>query len=103
MDPDKQKLDEIYRLERENNRMLHTMRRNAFWGSIIRWVVYIVIFVLAPLYVYNTYVAPVMQSFQHAVDRVNGTSTKVEAQFSGIQDMWREFESKFTGATTTTK
>ena len=46
------KLEEILRLTKENNRMLHKMRRSAFLGGLfkfIMWAAFIIIPLLAPV------------------------------------------------------
>ena len=39
-------LQEVLRLTKENNKMLHKMRRNAFWGGVIKFVLYAVVFLI---------------------------------------------------------
>ena len=59
--PEGGNLQEIYRLTKENNQMLHAMRRNAFLGGLFKFIFYAVVFIALPAWVYITYLAPVMQ------------------------------------------
>ena len=93
--PDDKKQEELLRLTKENNRMLHAMRRNAFIGGVIKFLLYITLFVLAPLWLYATYLAPLVQSMNQAINQMQGTGAKVQADFSSFQNAWKQFEAKF--------
>jgi hypothetical protein len=95
-------LRETYRLSLENNKMLHKMRRNAFWGGIIKFAFYFLILVVAPLWLYSAYLAPLVQSVQDTVSQVEGTNAKVQAQFGSLQDTWKQFQSKLPSFGSTT-
>lgn len=91
---DDQMLRETYRLTLENNRMLHKMRRNAFWGSIIHFIVYAAL-LAAPIWFYLSYLAPVVDRMFNTVQQMQGTGAQASAQFTQLQDMWKQFEEKF--------
>ena len=91
---DEQMLQEIHRLTKENNRMLHAMRRNAFWGGLLKFVIYAAL-LLAPIWFYQVYFAPVVNSMLQTQQQLQGTGAKVQAQFGSLQDAWKQFESKF--------
>ena len=81
------------------------MRRNAFWGGIIRAIVYIAL-LLAPIWLYYSYLAPVVDKMFASVQQIQGTSAEAQAQFSGLQDAWKQLQSKIPGfkpSTTTTQ
>ena len=88
------KLEDILRLTRENNRMLHAMRRNAFIGGIMRFVVWAVLIVL-PLWLYMQYVAPVMESTLAAMQQIQGSGAAVQGQFEGIQGAFEKLRAQF--------
>ena len=88
-------LQEMYRLTKENNKMLHKMRRNAFWGGIIKFVVYIVLFVVVPWWLYMTYLAPVLESTMRTMNQIQGTGAKAQAQFGSFQEMLQQLQQKF--------
>ena len=86
-------LQETYRLSLENNRLLHKMRRNAFWGGIIRTIVYAAL-LAAPIWFYLSYLAPVVDKMFAEVQAMQGTSVQAQSQFSQMQQAWQQFESK---------
>ena len=87
-------LRETYRLSQENNRMLKAMRRGAFWGGLVRIGIY-ALMLLVPFWFYLTYVAPVVNQMMQTVEKIQGTGAQAQAQFSGFQEAWREFQEKF--------
>lgn len=97
MDPMHGEQQEIYRLVKENNHMLHKMRRNALWGGIFKFIFWAVIFI-APLWFYMTYLAPVVQDMVKTVEQVQGTSAKAQAQFGSFQEMLKQLQQKFPSA-----
>lgn len=70
-------LQETYKLARDNNRMLHAMRRNAFLGGIVKLVTWAVL-IIAPIWFFITYLSPVLNN---AVSTLN----QVQGQVEGIQ------------------
>lgn len=58
MDADiKKLLEQNLQITKNNNRMLRTMRRNAFYGTVIR-ILFFIIILGVPTYIYFTYLAP---------------------------------------------
>ena len=94
MDPEQGQQREIYRLVRENNKMLHSMRRNAFWGGVIKFLLYAVLFVALPWWLYMTYLEPVVKSTMQTMNQIQGTGAKAEAQFGSFQEMLKQLQSK---------
>lgn len=86
MDPNGQKLEEVYRLVHENNRMLHKMRRNAFWGAIFKIIMWAA-FIGVPIWLYFTYLFPIMESMMGTFEQIQGTSAETQAQFGGLQEL----------------
>ena len=91
---DADKLDDLLRLTRENNRMLHAMRRNAFIGGLLRFVVWVALLVI-PLWLYMHYVAPVMESTLNAMQQIQGGSAAAQAQFDGMQAAVEKIRAQF--------
>lgn len=91
---DRQMIEETSRLVKENNRMLRSMRRNAFLFGIIKFIFYILILVVAPLWIYSTYLAPLVQSAQQTLNQVQGTGAKAQIQLNSFEDTLKQFESK---------
>ncbi len=84
----------MYRLTKENNRMLHAMRRNAFWGGLIKFIIYS-LFLLAPIWFYMTYLDGAVQSMLKTINQMQGTGAKAQTQFGDFSQMLKDFQSKF--------
>ena len=89
---------EMYRLTKENNKMLHKMRRNALWGGIIKFLLYAVLFLALPLWLYATYLEPVLASTMRTMNQIQGTGAKAQAQFGSFQEMLQQLQQKFPSA-----
>lgn len=102
--PEHNLLQETYRLSLENNKMLRKMKRNAFWGGIIRTIVYAAL-LAAPLWFYLSYVGPVVDRMMNQVQQIQGTSVAAQTKFSEFESAWDQFKAKLpgmgSGATTT--
>ena len=92
---DEQKFEEMFRLAKDNNRMLRSMRRNAFWGGIIKFILYIVIFVALPLWLYMTYLAPIVESMTKTMEQIQGTGAQAQAQFGNFQEILKQLQDRF--------
>ena len=86
-------LDEILRLTKENNKMLHSMRRNAFLGGIMKVVIYAA-FIIIPAWLYLQYLAPVVQQFLTTMNQVQGTGVKAQTQMADWQKTLQELQAK---------
>ena len=87
---DNQMLRETHQLAKENNKMLHAMRRNAFIGGLVRLIVWAVL-IIAPIWFYMQYLAPVVDSMMETYEQIQGTSVQARAQFSQFQDFLKRF------------
>lgn len=85
-------LRETYRLSLENNKLLHKMRRSAFWGGIIKLVLYVGLLVVVPFWLYMTYLAPVVDQMLNTVEQIQGTGARASAQFDSVQALWQQFQ-----------
>ncbi len=79
-------IEETYRLAKDNNRMLHAMRRNAFLGGILKFAFWIIVVVVLPLWLYVTYLAPLLENAMETMEKVQGTGAQAEAQFADFQN-----------------
>ena len=95
--PPNEDLKELLRLTKDNNHMLHAMRRNAFWGGIIKFVLYALVLVAAPLWLYATYIMPIMQEMLGTYQQIQGTGARAQAQFSDFQNLLKKFQNPFSG------
>jgi uncharacterized oligopeptide transporter (OPT) family protein len=94
MEYDHDTLEDILRLTRENNRMLHAMRRNAFLGGIVRFIVWAALIVI-PLWLYMQYLAPVMDSMMNTMQQIQGTGAQAQAQFGDLSDTFKKLQAQF--------
>ena len=94
MEVNDQTLTEILRLTQENNRMLRKMRRSALWSGLIKFILYLLIFVVAPLWLYTVYLAHVVESMTKTINQIQGTGARAEAQFSDFERMWKDLQTK---------
>ena len=85
------KLDELMRVTKENNRMLHAMRRSAWLGGLFKLVMWVA-FIILPLWLYMQYLAPMMQGMLESYQELQGTGAKAQAQFSGLQEALQKFQ-----------
>jgi hypothetical protein len=85
-------LREILQLVRENNKMLHSMRRNAFLGGLFKFIIYAILFA-TPIWFYMTYISGSVDKLLAAVDKLNGTTAAVQTNFSGFEAAMQNIES----------
>ncbi len=90
---DENLLRETYRLSLENNKMLHRMRRNAFWGGIVKTIVYAAL-LAAPIWFYLSYMAPIVDKMLNTIQQVQGTGAQAQVQLNSFQDAWKQFQEK---------
>ncbi|MEY4747031.1 MAG: hypothetical protein RLZZ416_80 [Candidatus Parcubacteria bacterium] len=96
MDPDKQMLQEAYRLVKENNHMLHAMRRNAFIGGVLKLLLYAAL-LFVPFWFYMTYLNGVVQQMLQAMQQLQGTGAKAQMQVSDLGKTWKDLQDKLPG------
>jgi hypothetical protein len=84
MDPDTQRqLDEIQVLAKDNNRMLHAIRRDQWFGFVGRLIFWAIVLAL-PFYLYQQYLQPIIGKVTEATgiktSGVLGLPTSAEVQ-----------------------
>lgn len=95
--PDRETIQEIYRLARENNRMLHAMRRNAFFGGIFRFIMYAA-FLILPIWFYQQYLSATVMEIQKSLQQMQGTGSQAQSQLQGLQDALKKVEQYLPGS-----
>lgn len=93
-DLDRTQVEQILRLVKDNNRMLHAMRRNAWLGGIFKLIVWAAI-VIVPFWLYMQYLAPIVGSMMDTMEKLQGTGAQAQAQFSDINDALKGLRDKF--------
>lgn len=96
MEMDHESIQETLKLTRDNNRMLHSMRRNAFLGGIFKVVLWAA-FIIVPGYFYYLYLAPVMQQMLATMNAAQKGGAQAQVQIQNFQDMIKNLESKIPG------
>src|SRR5271165_4964250 len=85
-------IHETLRLVRENNQMLHAMRRNAFLGGIFKFILYIILFA-APIWFYMTYLNTSVENLINLLNKAQGTTATVQNNFAGFEEAIKNIES----------
>lgn len=96
-DLDRSQTEQLLKLVKENNRMLHAMRRNAWLSGFFKLLVWAA-FILIPLWLYMQYLAPVMGSMLKTMDqlqRMQGSGTQMQAQFSDMNAALQKLRAQF--------
>lgn len=88
------KLDEVLKLSRENNRMLRAMRRNAFLGGILKFLMYAA-FIIVPLWFLQPYLATLtatLDQLQKMNSQIQSGGTQAQVQLQSLQDALKKAE-----------
>lgn len=87
------KLEEIYQLVRQNNKLLRSMKRRAFWGTIFKLVLYAIMLGI-PVFLYFTIFQPIIsdllgtvQQFQAAGQQIQSSGASAVLQLQGLGDL----------------
>ncbi len=87
-------LRETYRLTLENNKILHKMRRSAFFGRIFTLLFYALL-IVAPLWLYVQYMAPIVEKMLQTVQQIQGTGAQAQAEFASFQELFEQIQERF--------
>ena len=85
-------IDEVYKLVKENNRMLKAIRRDAFIGGIVKAVFWVVVVVILPYLFYVTYLEPYVQQMTAAYTETQGDIDSFKAKLEGLPDFQKLLE-----------
>ena len=105
MDPNRDMLNDIFKMTKENNQMLHSMRRSALISKILKLIV-ILAFTGVSWWFYLTFVAPVVMTMLNTMNQIQGTGAQAQVQISQFQDMLKGWQDKlpaFMHSATSTK
>ena len=75
---DEEKINEIYELVKENNKLLKAEKRLRTISRILR-IIWVIIVVAVPVWVYYTYIAPTIGSLQENLATLQALSQKSPA------------------------
>lgn len=79
-------------LTKENNKLLRKMRRSAIFGGLLK-IIWIAIIIGVPVYLYFTFIAPILdqvlgaaQAVQEVGSKVEGLQGQLQNQLQGVQE-----------------
>ena len=93
-------LRETYRLAKENNKMLHAMRRSAFLSGLLKLIVWGALIII-PYWLYLQYLAPQLNQLMNTMHQIQGTGASAQAQIGDWQKAFDDLRSKVPGLSST--
>ena len=93
---DEQKLTEMYEFTKENNHMLKAMRRDAFIGGIVKFVVWVVLFIVLPYIAWlfiQPYLQGVLDTYQNVQKTTSAVSNTTSVNLSKLDELLKKFGS----------
>ncbi len=84
-------LERMLKLSEENNKMLHTMRRSARWGTFFRIVYWFVI--LGGLAFSYYFIQPYLTALLEAYQQIQGSISQIQEQKNSLPDVTKLLES----------
>jgi hypothetical protein len=93
-------LQEILRLTKENNQMLHAMRRNARMHALFKFLLYAAI-AAAVVWMYIHVLAPLLMQMLDTLNKIQGASSQAQNQLSGFTDSLEKLRTFLPGAAST--
>ncbi|TAK58677.1 hypothetical protein EPO14_02500 [Patescibacteria group bacterium] len=91
---DEQKLTEMYEFTKENNHMLKAMRRDAFIGGIVKFVVWVVLFIVLPYIAWlfiQPYLQGVLDTYQNVQKTTSAVSNTTSVNLSKLDELLKKF------------
>lgn len=92
---------QTYQLAKENNRMLHAMRRHAFISGFVRFIVYAA-FIIVPFWLYMQYLSPQVDRILKTMNQVQTTGASAQEQMAEWQKTLKDLQSKIPSLPSTT-
>ena len=93
---DEQKLSEMYEFTKENNHMLKAMRRDAFVGGIVKFIVWVALFIVLP-YIAWLFIQPYLQgaldTYQNVQKTTSAVSNTTSVNLSKLDELLKKFGS----------
>ncbi len=90
MDPEvKRQLEEIHALVRDNHHLIRAVRRHQLFGIVMSIVFWLVI-LITPFYLYQQYLQPLVAKFQST----QGTTTSGGGATTPVQNLIKLFQGK---------
>lgn len=93
---DEHKLEEMYALVKDNNKMLHGMRRHAFVAGILKFVGY-ALMIAVPLWFYWQYMQPAIDQMMNTAAKMQTAGKSAEQKMADFQQMITDFKNSIPG------
>ena len=100
MPNDNELLKETYRLAKENNKMLHAMRRSAFLHGLIKLIFYAAI-AGGSIWFYLHFVAPILLQTLETLNKIQGAGTQAQGQFADWTSQLEKLKALLPGTSST--
>ena len=84
-------LEDIYKLAKDNNRMLRAIRRDAFVGGILKFVFWIAIFFILPYILYVVYLQPYLETIQSTYENLNQSAGTLSSAAKDVEELKNQF------------
>jgi len=84
MSEEDRKLEEIYRVVKSNNKMLRSLKRQAFWGRVFKILIYAVILGI-PVYLYFTIFQPILAELLDTYSQIQQVSGQFQDGAASVQ------------------
>jgi len=83
MPGENKKLDEIYQLVRSNNKMLRSLKRQAFWGRVFKIIIYAILLGI-PVYLYLTIFQPILAELLDTYSQIQQVGGQLQETTNAI-------------------
>ena len=81
-------------LAEENNRLLHGMRRRAFWGGVFKFILWVGVIFGLPFALYYFYLAPYVAGIQEAYGNAQQNISELGTFTESIRNFFGSIGSK---------
>jgi hypothetical protein len=96
MEPNRDMLVDIYKMVKENNHMLHSMRRRALIGGLLKFIIWTLL-IVAPFWFYMTYLNTSVQQILSTFKQMQATGANAQSQLEAFQKSITDLENKIPG------
>jgi hypothetical protein len=97
MTPEQQKLlQETYEMSKENNKMLHSARRSAMIGGILKMAMYAA-FIILPSYFFYTNIVPMLTDMGQKASAAQGKMQNASGQVQNVSNTINQYKDLING------
>ncbi len=97
MEPEQERLlKETHRLAQENNKMLRSMRRQAWLGRLVTLIFYAAL-IGGPIWFYFAYMSDTVNQMLQMYGTLQGRGTEAQGQYQSFMNTLQQFQEKMVG------